>query len=252
MRNLNEKVEKYLTGFTLMETMIAVSIFTLIMGTGLFMLVTGQRVYDRQDALMGVRFEAKRAMNRMVSELRNTGIGHIFILDAAGGHVPPLSLDAAGNPVLTSIPGSPLRLRFQLPIDYDGDGDVLDDWGNIEWGEPSSKQLNWVAEYTLSGNRLVRRVYNGLAPTTDAVQPSYETVLAGVPEDPIRPILITSLQFIGSSLIVPPSADSSADNSADSLALIEINLTTQCSTLKGRTMSSPLTASLSSKINFRN
>lgn len=230
MRNLNAKEEKYLTGFTLMETMIVVSIFTLIMGTGLCMLVAAQRVYDYQEALMGVQFEAKRAMNRMVSELRNAGIGHIYILDAAGNHV---------------LTGS--CLRFQLPVDWDSDGDVLDDWGHIEWGEPNSKQLNWVAEYTLSGNRLVRRVYNGL-PSTASVQSSYETVLAGLPEDPIRPVLITSLQFQGSSLIVSPSGDSLPD----SLALVEISLTAQCSTLKSRTMSSPLSASLRSKIKFRN
>lgn len=204
----SKKIFREEAGFTLLEVLMVSSIMVLVLGTGFSILFTGQRLFARASDLMDIQFEARKVMNRLSSELRNTAVGQIYILDATGGHVL-----------------SDSRLRFQLPVDYDDDGDVLDSWGHIEWGETSSKQLDWSREYVLSGTDLLRRVYNGLSSQAVA-QPTYEIVLGKN---------VSSLNFTGMSFT----------GSAGNLNLVDITLTIQ-------RLNSPLQVTLRNKVKFRN
>jgi prepilin-type N-terminal cleavage/methylation domain-containing protein len=141
-------------GFTLVETLVSVLIFSL-MSVGLFVvLTTGQSTWHTIDVSVQLQQALRQSLQRVSRELHESGF------DSTGACEVTIQ-DAAG-------PGNSDILRFKVPVDYDADGDVLDGGANIEWGAPlqwlsktaGTLFLNYTIEYSLNNGQFLRKVYN--------------------------------------------------------------------------------------------
>ena len=124
-------------GFTLVELLVVVVIFGGIMGALLISFLTGQSTYFSADAYIQVQQEARRGLDTMIREMRETR--------ATAGQqryycVPTADCSVASNTIV-----------FQVPTDVDGDGDVIDGTGAVEWGAGVEGGVNLLGciRYTL-------------------------------------------------------------------------------------------------------
>jgi len=84
-------------GFTLVEVMIAVAIFTGIMVSLFSVLEIGRGSYYGEIALMDLQQSARRAVDGIVRELRNSRQGNVSIT-GAGGRI-SFFINASANPI---------------------------------------------------------------------------------------------------------------------------------------------------------
>ena len=119
-------------GFTLVELMIVMLIFSIILGAMFAVMNMGKASWHSGDTQIQVQQEARKGMDRIVKELRQTGTSTII-------GVPP-----DGNLYNT--------ITFRIP-----DEDGIDANGNIEWGNQIAYSLGG-----LNGQQLLRTEGEGL------------------------------------------------------------------------------------------
>ncbi|MBU3933383.1 MAG: prepilin-type N-terminal cleavage/methylation domain-containing protein [Candidatus Omnitrophica bacterium] len=201
-------------GFTLVELMVVIFIFSIIMAATFGVLSTGRQSWHTGSTQVELQQETRRAMDRMVRELRESGSTHI------------------------SIPVGGGSITFQVPIDEDiidttVDDDVLDVNGNIEWG--AGGNLGRSIQYLLGGlnnRQLLRRVLNGYP---IGVQVGADVILANnIRSDSPPP---NALMFVGSP--------------AGNPIVISIEVSAQKDAVPGRTMQSTLNSQVTLR-NLRN
>lgn len=98
-------------GFTFIEIIVVVSIFSILMLAAYAVMDVGRSAWFNSGAASDLRMEIIKTFMRMAREIKNTGITQINL--------------TAGN-------SSP-SLTFKIPQDNDLDGTILDSSGNKEW-----------------------------------------------------------------------------------------------------------------------
>ncbi len=117
-------------GFTLLELMVVIFIFSIIMAATFGVLSMGTQSWHTGSTQVELQQETRRAMDWMVKEIRQS----------AEDAIPSMP-----NPSLSYNSNS---ITFRVPDDIDGDGDVIDVGGDIEWGNTIT--------YSLLGNQVQR------------------------------------------------------------------------------------------------
>jgi len=116
VRPLNKK------GFTLVEVILSSGIFVFIIATIYLMFLGGNRAWQKGNTYMDAQNEAARVLNTLMYDLRGA--------------------------VASTVTCSGGSISFQKIEDVDGDGDVFDHYGNLEYSS--------VIRYSLRGNSLIR------------------------------------------------------------------------------------------------
>lgn len=187
--------------FTLVELMVVILIFSIIAAAVFGVLSMGRKAWHNGTTQVELQQETRRAMDRMVKELRQS----------------------SATRIATSFSGD--SIVFQVPVDWDNDGDV-DVGGNIEWG--AEDNLGWAIQYLLGGlnnQQLLRRVLEAF-PVGNPVQ--QDTTLANNIDSNNPPP--NALKFITSP------------------RMVDIEITAQKETALGRRIES----NLHSQVNLRN
>lgn len=130
-RKIAVKTAGFITGFTLVEVMIVLAIFSIVGGAIFATLAIGRTSWQSGNVQVEVQQESRRGINRMVKELRQSGSATIVGVPADGEYHNSIA--------------------FQMPEDIDGDGDVVDANGNIEWGSQITYSMGG-----LDGKQLLR------------------------------------------------------------------------------------------------
>lgn len=115
-------------GLSLFELIVVAAIFAAMTAALLISFVVGRRSHVVGDAYVQVQQEARRAVDAMIKELRQTNSSRMFL--------------SGGSTVV-----------FQIPHDNDGDGSVATG-GTLEWGAPDVD--SGCLQYTLSGTQIER------------------------------------------------------------------------------------------------
>lgn len=108
-------------GFTFIETIVTLLIFSIILGAIFTAMAMGRLSWYSGDAQVEVQQETRKGLSGMTRELRQTRSSVIR-------DVPP-----DGNYYNT--------ITFNVPEDIDGDGDTIDNTGNIEWSSDITYSL---------------------------------------------------------------------------------------------------------------
>jgi len=118
-----------LTGFTLIEVLIATAILSLITGAIMAVLMVGLSSWQIGEAKTQGQQDTRRAMQNMTRELRLSNAGHIEILNEY-------------NSVIST--GTGVKIRFQVPMYNKVTQQIdLDVSGNKKWGADTT-QYAWV------------------------------------------------------------------------------------------------------------
>lgn len=121
-------------GFSLVEALVSVFIFSLLFAALFMVLYGGQASWYTADTQTEVNQKARRPVLTMVKELRQTRSSEI------------IDVPADGNNYNT--------ITFKIPEDVDGDGDVIDALGRIEWSGNINYSLN-------ADNQIIRTTPSG-------------------------------------------------------------------------------------------
>jgi len=129
------------SGFTLVEIIIAASIFVIAIGMMYGVYISGVDIYDIARYQAELQAQARYALNYMVSELLNA--------------TRTSTQDPSPN---LSIPSKPNNksIHFRLPEDKDGDGLITDSDGNIEWNTNDPIDYQYIP-----GQKVLRRLEKG-------------------------------------------------------------------------------------------
>jgi prepilin-type N-terminal cleavage/methylation domain-containing protein len=129
-------------GFTLIETLIALSLFTVVIAAIYSMSTAGKDVFEAKSYEADLRAAGRIAMDMMVKELR--------------GATRTSGLTPSPNLAIPSTPNN-RQIDFYIPVDDDGDGTLLDNaTGEIEWDTSNKIQYQYVP-----GQNLLRRLEKG-------------------------------------------------------------------------------------------
>lgn len=107
-------------GFTLLEILVAVSIFTLLILAIFGIMDLGRASWFTGSAAVEVHQEIIKPFMTMEKELRKTSPGQVSLTSGTSGS----------------------SFTFKIPQDINGDGTVLDASGNIEWSANITYALN--------------------------------------------------------------------------------------------------------------
>lgn len=127
-------------GFGLVEMLVVAAIFTFIITAVFNVLLTGSRGFETGDVQIEVEQEARRAIDYMVKELRQTNANKI-------------STPASG--MSASI------ITFEIPCDVDADGDVISATGGVEWSNDAGANRIGTITYSMSGGQILRALSLG-------------------------------------------------------------------------------------------
>jgi len=119
-------------GFTLVEILIAVSIFLILIFALFAVMDVGRGIWFTGDVSVELRQEIIKAFMTMEKELKETRPAQISLTSGS----------------------SSSSLTFKIPQDNDGDGTILNSAGNIEWSGDIT--------YTLNANNQITRVASGV------------------------------------------------------------------------------------------
>lgn len=209
------------SGYTLVEVMIVMVIFSVLMGAIFGMLTTGRRVWSEGGGIVYVQNEAKRGMENILKELRLASSGVTYIDSEDANHNGIIDLGELGN--------APDTILFSIPLDLDGDGNVdLDQFNMIVLG--ADDQAGWRIRFLrggTSGNQLLREVTDQNGNVMD------QRVMANH---------IGTLDFTNS---ITPTDLTAPDQ-------VTITVTTRVTALEGRSLTTPLEATLTTKVLLRN
>ena len=126
-------------GFTLLEVMVVLVLFSLVVGGLMTTLLTGQASYAVSEAYIQVQQEVRRAFDDMTRELRE-----------AGG----------------TITATAAQLEFQVSLGYDRTDVAGCPADAVCWGAQGSdglEQSDWSVRYRLDGTQLIREVLDDTA-----------------------------------------------------------------------------------------
>ena len=214
--------DKSLTGFTLVEVLITVSIFSVVIGSLLSMLVSQNTFFSQCIGKFDVSRMTRKAMTNIVKELRTSDTLTVTIYDR------PMDQAGASEDVTNGK-----SIEFQVPVDWDGDDDYIDEYGRVEWGAEGQKE--WSIEYCWdsSTNEVLRRVWNANSVLEEQVVISPD---------------ITDFTIKGYCY------DSATNNYviSTSYEIIEIDIKGEKTQLGGRTLSFPLEFALNNRVFCRN
>jgi len=107
-------------GFTLLETLVALSIFTFLILAIFGIMDLGRASWFTASAAVEVHQEIIKSFMKMEKEFRNTRPAEVSLTSGT----------------------SSASITFRVPQDTDGDGDVLDAIGGIEWSGDITYALN--------------------------------------------------------------------------------------------------------------
>ncbi len=129
------------TGFTLIEIVIALSIFVLVVGASTALLLTGRTSVSENEARIQAEERARNALNRMTRELQASADNKIWINNDERLH--PKNDEGEGD-----------IINFQIPVER-ANGTIADEDGEFEWGDGSTKD-KYIAYslYASEGNTL--------------------------------------------------------------------------------------------------
>lgn len=129
------------SGFTLMEMLVGILIFSIISIIVLLFFVQSSNLWQTLTTQSDLRSTARNAVNFMCQELRNA------------------TRTSSSNPSPNiSIPPAPNNnsIDFYLPFDKDGNGLIIDALGNTEWNTADKIQYQYVP-----AQKQLRRLENG-------------------------------------------------------------------------------------------
>lgn len=121
------------SGLTLTELIVVAALFVVLIGALLTSYLASRRSHLSADAYIQVQQEARRALEGMVKELRESNGGRMFLSGTS-------------------------TIVFQVPNDNDQDGSVVSG-GTLEWGAPDV--ANGCIQYALTGTQLQRTLLTG-------------------------------------------------------------------------------------------
>ncbi len=220
--SIDLKINLSTAGFTMVETLVSLAIFSLIIGSLLSLAVTQNNFFNACMGKWDVNRLARKSMNNMVKEIRMSNALNSSIWDRP--------IDQAG---VTEDANNGRSVVFQLPVDWDGDGDFLDDYLRLEWGAEGG--LDWTIEYCWDNTteQLLRRVWDDTNTLVSQI----------VISNNVSSFLIKGYRYdLGLNRYVVDSA----------FEIVEIELTVIKRTMGGRTLTTPLTFDLSNRIFWRN
>jgi len=120
-------------GLTLTELIVVAALFVVLIGALVVSYLTSRRSHLSAEAYIQVQQEARRALEAMVKELRESRSDRLFLSGTS-------------------------TIVFQVPNDNDGDGSVVSG-GTLEWGAPTI--ADGCVQYTLTGTELQRTLLTG-------------------------------------------------------------------------------------------
>ncbi|MBU0633445.1 MAG: hypothetical protein KKB82_07885 [Candidatus Omnitrophica bacterium] len=224
------KIKKYCrrnlkknAGYTLIEAIFTVGIFTFVIGSLFTMLIHQNSFFNRTMSKFDVSRMTRKVMNIMVKEIRFSNLLTVSIYDRP--------MDRFG---VTSEYRDGKSIEFQVPVDYEPkDGDFTDEFGRLEWG--ADGQLDWSIEYCWDSEteQVFRRVWDENSVLVSEIEIGSE---------------ITSFSIKGYSFKAGP--DRYKLDSA--YKIIEIELSSVKTTMAGRTLDNPISCTLSQRIMCRN
>lgn len=145
-------------GFTLVELMFSALIFSIIVLSVYSLLNMSNVIFRTNDAYAQINHNGMQILHSISRELRQAGTDSSRLV---------ITTDASNNSVV----------RFQIPVDYDNDGDVtVSSLSNaVEWGSydqagqtqrgAGQNPLDRWAQYSVANNQLIRQVLDSaLAP----------------------------------------------------------------------------------------
>jgi len=212
-------------GYTLVELVISLGIFSVVLGSLFTVLVSQNNFFGRANARMEVDASVRKVMMNMVKELRAAKIEYVDIRDR------PLD---QGGVSLDHINGR--SITFQVPVDWDGDADVFNEYGVIEWG--AEGQLDWFLEfyYDSTNGQVIRRVWDG-----SNAEVSSTVIAAGISGFNIQGFEFNS----GTGTYQSIAGNYTKD-------IVEITVTAQKTTLGGRALATPIAVTLRNRVHWRN
>lgn len=212
-------------GFTVMEMIIAISIFTFIAGAMYGVLATGRRSWLTGEALVTTQASARIALDRITRELHHSAATHVTINNTLFGD----TVDS---------------VRFDIPIDADSDGFLdlfagssllvygADDAGDFD-GDGQLWEQGWEIEFQrdVLNEQIIRRVLD-----ITGAEASRQIMANDVSSLDIRADRQTPS---------PPTVRIPND-------AVNIGITAQRSAIQGRTINPPIETVLRTRVNFRN
>lgn len=150
------------SGFTMVELMISIFISTLVLFSVFYILILANQIFRTNDLYSRLNqdgMQSLRSISREVGQTSpNTAPSHLNI-----------TTDGSGNSVI----------RFQIPVDWDNDGDA--DTGGLnpqaEWGvydqagQTTSGRLNGWARYSVTNGQLLREVLDSSLNVVGGITP---------------------------------------------------------------------------------
>ena len=203
-------------GFTLVEVLVVLGIFTLITAAIYGILAAGRRSWLVGEASLTTQQEARLGLDKITRELRPSTPARVTV--------------AAGNNTV----------RFDIPIDADGDGflDIIPGTSVIVYGaddlddsdsDGALWEQGWQIEYQIDAvnGQIIRRVLDGAA----------AVVNQRIVVNNINPLLTNFQTDSGGTVPVE---------------VVNINLTTEINTIQGRPINPPIQTTLRTTVNLRN
>lgn len=140
------------SGFTLAEMIVSLGVYAIIITSLMSMFLAHTRYIDQCVGKWDVSNQVRKSMNSMIKEMRMSTSLNVAVYDRPA--------DQSGC-VLNSNDGK--SVVFQVPVDYDSDGDFTDTFGRIDWG--ANDQLGWSIEYCWDNttDQILRRVWNDMS-----------------------------------------------------------------------------------------
>ncbi|RKY34047.1 MAG: hypothetical protein DRP78_07055 [Candidatus Omnitrophota bacterium] len=210
-------------GFTLIETIVSVGIYTIVIGTLFTAIVSQNRFFGESMAKIDLNSKARTGMSLFVKELRLASKDSLQINTLPVGDALSMQSDSG------------LSIVFQVPVDADGDGTVFDSLGFVEWG--AAGQLDWQIEYCVltlnTVSYLVKRIWDNSASLQS------------------QKIVCRDINVF---FVQGRAWDEAGNSYINSLApeLVDVTLMMQKDSVRGRILDNPLTLTLSNTVFMRN
>ena len=181
---MNAQAKK--TGFTLIELMVVMGIFTLIIGAGFTLLSSGRLSTDISEAQIQTVGHARLAMDRISKELRLSHFSRLRISNSVNFTAAEIS------------PGS--IINFQIPVgSYDVALDL--DGTSLKWGS-AANEGDYLAYQVDANNQLLRTAYvdvNGANPSDVVIAQNIASITfsrTGVNSNLITITIVTQRQTV--------------------------------------------------------